>query len=385
MPASEPNPWEAPAWVYGPGVPSATARPRPWVVVVVGVLVLAWLGAAVTGFAVLTRHSPRNGAARGQADPGPITVPVALTATAPPGSPTLLTPAMAKAALLAMWPLRQRLVSSRVVATLPAIETGSALTGDRDRMICGCLEAAMSQPVIAYRVYVSRQTTWPAHFVAEVQLGTPQQPFRYYLVLARAAASQPWKVAFVAGVGFDWAESIDDSRNDRAGYTVPVPANALSSAARLPAALAANYQKAKETGAPTVDHPFLNGAWTSAFLTKVVQTPQGGQVNGHGPTLTVHYFTDPADPVTMVPLSRERTLACGVVRQTAVYSAPHNRLVQDAGQTSWPPTLPPGVYRTVTAAGQLQTCFFLLSPTFDSQVIVTGGDIDSEKSYSGTR
>jgi hypothetical protein len=399
MPDPEPNPWEAPSWAVGPAAPSATRR-SPWVAISITILVLAWVGITVAGVTVLVRHAraeARDVHARGpRADQGssgspsragstPLALPSALTATAPAGSRTVVTPDMARAALLAMWPVRQRIMSARQTATLPVIESGSALSGDRDRESCGCLERAMSEPLVAYRVYVARQTSWPARFVAEVHLGTVQEPFRYYLVLSRAATDQPWKVAFIAGVSFSWPQAIDNSRNDNAGYTLPVPAQDLANVTQLPALLASDYQQTKEAGMPRLDPQFLSGVWTTSFLDQIVKTSQGGQMNGSGPRLTVHYFADPDDRVDVVPLDRGRTLACGVVRQSAVYSPAHGALIQDAGRHGWPPSLSPGFYRKVTATGQLQTCFIKLSPVFSSRVMVSGGDIDAEKWYSGTK
>jgi hypothetical protein len=164
-----------------------------------------------------------------------------------------------------------------------------------------------------------------------------------------------------------------------------VPAQDLANVTQLPALLASDYQQTKEAGMPRLEPQFLSGEWTTSFLDQIVKTPQGGQMNGSGRRLTVHYFADPDDRVDVVPLTRGRTLACGVVRQTAVYSAAHGALIQDAGRHGWPPSLAPGIYRKVTATGQLQTCFIRLSPVFGSQVMVSGGDIDAEKWYSGAK
>jgi len=220
------------------------------------------------------------------------------------------------------------------------------------------------------QVYVPRQTTWPAHFVAEVQLGSPQQPFREYLVFTRGGFAVPWKVAFAAGAQLKGPQAIDVGAQDKDGYTISLPVHIQDSVSRLPATLAAAYQTAKETMRPTVPPQFAPGAWTSDFLNKVVQTPQGGRVGDSGPNLTVHYFTYPADTVVAVPLTGGRTLACGVVRQTAVYTAPHGWLVQDSAQRSWAPTLPAGRYRNVTATGQLQTCFFV-TQVADAPIVVS--------------
>lgn len=313
----------------------------------------------------------------------PIDLPAALTATAPAGSPTVVTPVMAKNAVLAMWPVREAVLSARTAASLDQIETGTALTGDRDRVFCGCLEAQMLLATNSVQVYVPRQTTWPAHFVAEVHLGSPQQPFREYLVFTRAGFAVPWKVAFAAGAQFSGATTIDVGERDKDGYTTSLPAGVQASVGQLPAALAAAFQTAKESGRPTLPGSFAPGAWTSSLLDKIVQTPQGGRIGGSGPKLTVHYFTYPADAVIAVPLTDGRTLACGVVRQTADYTAPYGRLVQDSAQRSWPPTLSPGQYRKVTATGQLQTCF--LVSTGGDPVVVSGGDLDSEKWYDGIK
>jgi len=182
------------------------------------------------------------------------------------------------------------------------------------------LEMQMLLASNSAQVYVPRQTTWPAHFVAEVQLGSPQQPFREYSS-SPGAASPCRGRSRCRRAQLKGPQAIDVGAQDKDGYTISLPVHIQDSVSRLPATLAAAYQTAKETMRPTVPPQFAPGAWTSDFLNKVVQTPQGGRVGDSGPNLTVHYFTYPADTVVAVPLTVAALSPAGLCADGCVHRA----------------------------------------------------------------
>jgi hypothetical protein len=110
MPDPEANPWEAPYWAVGQAPQSATRR-SPWVAIGITVLVLAWVGITLAGVTVLLLHGRAEARVVHSQGPGgdqggsgslrdagstPLALPSALTATAPAGSRTVVTPEMAR-------------------------------------------------------------------------------------------------------------------------------------------------------------------------------------------------------------------------------------------------------------------------------------------------
>jgi hypothetical protein len=371
--------------------------PKPWVLLVGAVLVLAMVGSAIAGYAVWVQHfRPSTTTSRGalpssgtgghspQNQPVPqlVTLPPQLTATAPAGSPSVVTPRMARDVLAAMWPVREVVLTSRDTAELPKVDTASALAADRDRTTCGCLMRSTPGAVTASQVYVARQRSFPASFLAMVQTGSVIQPNLEALAFTRASVDQPWLVAFDSQVEFSRPHPLDTGRVDSAGYVAPVGAADRAKAATLPGLLAGYFQVAKDTGRVGTAPGFADGPWTNELAQRSAANQNGHRL-ATGLVDQARYFPQPGNALYFASLTRF-TLACGVMHRTSVYTYPGGRVRQDPQMRNWSPTVRPGSYASATVDGIMQTCFYLpRSPAIGTQVVVRGGDVNAEASATG--
>jgi hypothetical protein len=380
------DPWTPPSWqAPNPSYPM-TAKPRsprnnPVALVaclVVLTLVLTVVGAMLV-FGLRGNRAAPVASTYPQAPFG-VVLPPALTALPPAGSPSIVTPDSADAALQAIWPLRERALTSRDPNALSAIEQGSALAGDDVRMTCGCLVRPTAAPLIDYSVFVERQQSYPAHFLAAVATGSADRPYQEFLGLTRASAAQPWRVVLDSGEQFLQPHGLDVASVDPDGYLVPISRRRAAADAALPARLAAYWQHAKSTGHLESNSGFAAGPWTTAWAKKSTANVNG-RVLSNGWVVHSTYSATKDDPVFMANVG-PWTLTCGSVHLHAVIKAAHGLLVQDSDQHEFGIMVAPGMYHAEVGDGIAQTCFYTPS-SGTGPVHVVGGDLDHETASHG--
>ena len=178
----------APTTVLGtsivPTTVSATRRRGP-VLVAVAALVVVCL--VLSGIGVW-----RWSAAR--------TKPVDSTAVAAASAPqtpetegaSKVTPAQARSVLQQYWPVHERALVSRDIATLRTLETGAMAAWEPNAVACGCLLVKTVRPLVDTRFFVPRQSAYPVHFAVEAQTSYLGQTWTELLVFNKAAAGMPW-------------------------------------------------------------------------------------------------------------------------------------------------------------------------------------------------
>jgi hypothetical protein len=143
--------------------------------VVVGVTVCGLLLAA-TGAGLVVGHYLST-ATSGQHEPVQPAVstsptPASAILSAPPATPgSLIDSTEAAGVLNAMWSLREQALANRDASAVARLETGPAAQWDMVRCTFGC-PAPQPRPMLDTRLFVPRQSAYPAAFLAEVRTTT---------------------------------------------------------------------------------------------------------------------------------------------------------------------------------------------------------------------
>jgi hypothetical protein len=274
-----------------------------------------------------------------------------------------------------MWQLRTVALASANLALLGRIETGAALTGDRERAACGCVlhPDPESSPTIV--VSAPSQAAYPATFVAQVSVATlDSAPYtRVILGFRRASASTPWQVAFDTSAGYRLPPTVVGPKA-QGEVAAAVPASDVSVVRQLAVILARQWQKAKDTGTSPRDlAPFAPGAWTDQKDAELA-AHRNGQIQASGLPEQYTYTTDSRDPVYLAYESG-RILGCTLIhRQLVVHARGAVRIAQDPQRLNWGADLPPGHYRELDLQGLDQTCFEFVNPWPAAPAAAIGGD-----------
>jgi hypothetical protein len=375
-----PPPVAANPMFVGYGPPARAARPR-WVLPVGGVAAVLVL--VVATYAVFSSLRPSSAAPPvtaptidlGRLAAPPPGLPAALSAPAPVGSGSVVTQASARAVTLATWQLRNEALGSANLTLLGQIETGAALTGDRERASCGCVlhpEPGASPTIV---VSAPRQGGYPATFMAQVSVATlGSAPYtRVILGFERASASTPWRVAFDTSAAYQLPPSVVAPKVQD-GLATAVPASDVSLVRQLAVDLARQWQVAKDSGAPPARlGPFEPGAWTDQ-KDAALAAHRNGEVQANGLPERYAFTTDPRDPVYLAYESG-RILGCTLIHRQLVVRAPAgDRIEQDARRLNWGGDLAPGGYQELDLDGLAQTCFEIVDPWPAAPAAVVGGD-----------
>ncbi len=284
----------------------------------------------------------------------------------------------------AVWPVREQAIDTADIASLSTFESGAALEGDTSlygTRHCGCPIPAARSVEWTY-VFVPKQATFPASFLAEVTMASDGGAFAgvALLVFSRASALTPWTVTLATGYS-------DNSIGPPIVYVGPVPSGDFNAAlptspvdlTALPGDLASYYEHWATTGTAPLNADFAPGYFTSY---------KGGDVYVHGETDGIggiHHTVYSADPTAdgewsfageSFELKPQNgwILSCGTVRYESVSTAAVNGplLNQPPDTSTWGPTLPPGRYSQITQWGLHESCF-AVSPT-GAPTLVLGND-----------
>jgi hypothetical protein len=272
----------------------------------------------------------------------------------------LITPAQAGTVLAALWPLRERAITSGDTEAVRALESGSAEWGDVIR--ARGREGLRSKPAgyASATFFVPRQTSYPGRFLAFV--ATSQRdgaPLAEAMVFVRASATAPWTLdldtAWTLGSG---AENLPAPRVDAQGYVVAPSASLDELARRAPSRLVAYWQQAKDQGRTPPLGVFAPGAWTTDRAAYLAEHPNGTTQSNGLPGVT--RVSLGSSPFRTFLQADGADIACGVVWTTSVNTrGSRGWPYQDDDRSNWGPEVAPGLYREMRTRYQWQTCFFV--------------------------
>jgi hypothetical protein len=285
----------------------------------------------------------------------------AVLSLAPPASAPLVTPAQARRVVAAAWPLRDRVLASRDLSTLEAIEAGPALVGDEARMRSGGPPNRPNASAHAPRevaVYVPRQRRWPLRFLAEGVTTSAGKPFLELMIFRRSSPRSRWQVVYDTGYGRGTGPPLspEPAILDAQGYDV-VPPHAEIPAGDAVPALARYWQAWLDHPSPPVAIPaFLPGTWTTDYGESVAGKQDGVAVNGHPAHVVYGDRPSPRGQLWTFGVDGDRELVCSPMHQTTTWSGTSH---QDAARSNWGPDLAPGAYSSITADIVREPCIIV--------------------------
>jgi hypothetical protein len=290
----------------------------------------------------------------------------------PPAGGPVVTPPLARRIVSAVWPLRDRALAGRDLATVRALESGPALAVDVARMRSG---GAPNRPTpdravpSGTRVYVPRQSSWPVRFLAEVPTTSDAQPWIEMLIFTRASARARWHVVYDTGFGAQPGSTVspEPGNFDEEGYD-EVPAGEIPADDAVPN-LARYWQAWRDDpNPPAAVPPWAPGTWTTEYVQSVADRQDQVGDNGLPEHIAYRDNPAPAGEVWTFGVWNEE-LVCSPMHQTTTWTGPAH---QDANRQKWGPDLAPGVYRTVTADILREAC--VLVPRASGQLVAFGAD-----------
>jgi hypothetical protein len=340
-----------------------------------GVIVLIASGARVL-IVFVVASTPQEVAFPPHAPPltlGKATPPPRVVSLAPPATGPLVTPALARRVVDAVWPLRDRAIAARDLATLRELESGPALAVDVARMREG---GAPNRPMpdrtapSKLAVYVPRHTVWPIRFLAEVPTTSAAEPFLEFLIFTRTSAKSRWHLVYDTGFSRIGGATLspDPGVFDKQGYDVVPTPSEIPAGDAVPD-LARYWQAWRDDGtAPAAVPPFAPGAWTTEYGQSVAGRQDRIGNNGLPEHIAYGDEPAPADEVWTFGVWGE-DLVCSPMHQTTTWSGPTR---QDGNRQKWGPDLAPGVYSSVTAAILREPC--VLVPQAAGALVAFGAD-----------
>lgn len=276
------------------------------------------------------------------------------------GSPYVINPQLAAALFNSFWYLRQTALVEGSTASLKFIEAGPALKADDDN--CGCGVVPWGPP-LANSIFVTRQTSFPAYFMAEAFTHIPGDSTAdaavIVLVFQRLAADEAWKVVidsqqqvFPTGPP---AQEIDQPVVDAQGFDASSPFTFPGGSGALAGDLAAYWQYWADHGHAPAHSVFLPGYWTTQRGASIWANFHGRAANG----LVYHYHwvSGPSKNAWTVPEDGYE-IACGSIVDTATLTNPGGYVYQPPDRSQFPPELAPGEYKSVVWTSLESPCFY---------------------------
>ena len=299
--------------------------------------------------------------------PAPGTTPLPPVLTQPSASAAaVITPAQAQSVLTAMWSLRQEAFRSKDRSLMAEFESGSAL--EADEVTCGCDSRLPRGPITKEALFLPRQTSYPASFMAEASTTLAGSSYVQYLVIARRSESTPWSV--VADPG-DAKAGLDQTITDRSGFDVaPTPPH---SGRGLPAVLAGYWQDWTDTGRAPSSSQLAPGYWTTGYGAELATKPQGSLVSSNELNGYYLYRASDADPSWSFGTA-SGGITCGTLRTQTYWTSPTG-VYQPPAQDNWGPTVAPGTYQADAETDIVQPCFI---QQHGRAVEVTSGILDPD-------
>ena len=220
------------------------------------------------------------------------------------------------------------------------------------------------------RVWVPRQTKFPAYFVAQVRTTRARtatgedhnSPYTSIIVVGRQSRRDRWRVVVETGeladeYGPPWTAPLPETQPD--GFT-PEPVTWIDGREAFDRYLA--YQLYwRVAGREPPRTPFKPGEHTTVLGQEKSQFPQDRPAGPGGPVIHSRFYTDRRDPIFEVGLDAHTRLACGTGRRHATFK-PERRgglLYQPHRGTGYGIELPEGHYEYIERRELFQTCIVI--------------------------
>jgi hypothetical protein len=242
-------------------------------------------------------------------------------------------PATATQLLESYWSLHQQYLVQGSANLLSLVESGPALEEDQDTCGCGVVPWG---PMLAESLFLTRQTRFPAYFLAQAVARIPatsSQGGLMTLVFQRTAAAAPWTVVVDSQQQLVTTNdpSLDVSRAnvDQDGFDIGAPVLVRGGSAVLPADLAGYWESWAVHGRPPKSTPLLPGFWTTEHGPGIWQ--QEHQLAG-GYLTRYRYHSASSNDAWEAPanvagaggpgLPGGFELSCGTSTETATFTSP---------------------------------------------------------------
>jgi len=277
-----------------------------------------------------------------------------------PNTPPVITPAAAAAVVRSFWPAHEKALASGNLTALARMSAGPALRWEQATVACACRGVTKPRPMWRAKYFVRRQTSYPASFVAAVQMNRKYLYWTEVLVFTKASASARWLLTENSGVEPHFGTFIDLA-GPAAAMTdfAPAPTAAQHQAAvKVAADLAGLWQQTKDWPSIPTSVFEVTGQTEDRSSSLAAYQQDATQRNG-----LLGHFTFSAsrtDPLVDVAVDGN-DLACQPLHETVVYEAgkPGQYVFQDAARHNWGPALAPGKYGAVVSTDEWQTCFLI--------------------------
>jgi hypothetical protein len=272
----------------------------------------------------------------------------------------VITQTTAAAVVRQFWPAHERALASRNLTALARMSEGPALRWEQAAVACGCRGVSAPRPIWRAKYFVRRQTSYPASFVAAVQLNRKYLYWTEVLVFTKASPSARWVLTENSGVEPHFGTFVDLAGPAAAnsGFASAPTAAQHQAALKVAANLAGLWQQTKETSSIPNSVFEVSGLAEDRLSSLAAYQQDATQRNG----LLGHYTfsASPSDPLIEVGVDGN-DLACQPVHETVVYQAgqPGQYVFQDAARHNWGGGLPPGKYGAVVSTDEWQTCFLI--------------------------
>lgn len=302
-----------------------------------------------------------------------IAIPTALYDASPPGSSSLITPTEAGLVARAMWQAwEQSLVASDTRALTQLEAPGQMLAGtinDCSYPVGTCVQETKPRPIYQLVTVVPLQRSYPLYFLAEVKtkqytsgndgLGA-WTPWVELQILTKASPSSYWRLSFDSGYS-----------GRGIGATVSLlPFDSTEVESSPGKVLFYNPSPYQNGPIPTSEYlGELTSYWQSFPVTghapshTLITTDEGfaEQLSRQGSTYAgsrsyVHFSVEPSAGTWTFTLAGGYPMICGSIVDDSVNVPVTGALFQNASETNFGISLPPGYYRKITTTIEHQIC-----------------------------
>jgi hypothetical protein len=294
-----------------------------------------------------------------------VKLPTVLTSTSimVPGSP-VITPPKANVIARTLWTMRQHARASLDLGEIDQIDSGIAKAYDTDIVRAEAygfsIQGIPTGSANALRVYVPRQSDYPASFLFEVATASssgPGQagPLTQYIsvdIAERKGPSTPWQVAFVGTF-----VPVGTTTTVQTLSPLPVGDNGFDPPPAYPppshpmTAIAAYWQHWVDHGTAPRNSPFMPSYWTTQFGAALASQHEGVLIDSGAARQYLHYSANPAYGKWVFSTWGGAPMVCGVVTLDQKFIA-HPRqgglLYQNSSRHNWGSFLRPGMYTSIT-------------------------------------
>jgi hypothetical protein len=300
-------------------------------------------------------------------------LPTALTAVSNVRG-TVISLKQADAVLSAVWSLRAQAFETDDRSLMAEFETGPAL--EADEVTCGCNSRGVRGPIHGQSLFVPRQRSFPAEFLAEVKTTLTGAPYVQYLVMARQSRATPWEV--VSDPGDSGTLPLDQPKIERGGFD---DTDTSSIAARkVPGEFASYWQTWTEDDHAPRNSPFAPGKWTTQAGATYAKNPSGSFTSLNGLVGYYSFQSGGANEVWTFTTA-SGSITCGVVRWQTIWTYPGGGIYQDPAENNWGKGIAPGSYQYEAETQIMQPCF-IQRPGVRISVVSGLGDPDTEQAVN---